>query len=443
MRVLVVGAGIAGLTALHTLREAGVDAVALEAQPVAGGRLRSERRAGYTLELGAQFSFRGYRATFALCERLGLLPELRAVPRSAALYQRATLYPIEGAPSWRRPWLSLERARAFERAHRHALRRLPRLVPTLLRHRARLTFTDQRSLAQLDHDSFAVYARQHLGEAALEQLLQPLVSAMTLGEPEDVSARYGMVLVRAALGGLFTLESGVSTLTQRLHERHRERVVLGTPVRRIAFRQGRAVGVETDHGLHEADHVVCATTASAASRLLPSLFSPLKALLAAVTYSSSTQLFVGVRGALLPAGCYALGLPRASGSFYAGVTDDAVKSPHLAPPGHGLLHGFTVDARAPQLASLPHDALLHALTEELRRWLPTLPRAPALTLVQRWPEAVCLASPALLVQRRRLGPGLHRVVPGLKLAGEYLYAPSVEGAVTSGLDAARAILESS
>lgn len=74
MRVLVVGAGIAGLTALHTLREAGVDAVALEAQPVAGGRLRSERRAGYTLELGAQFSFRGYRATFALCERLGLLP---------------------------------------------------------------------------------------------------------------------------------------------------------------------------------------------------------------------------------------------------------------------------------------------------------------------------------------------------------------------------------
>jgi len=54
MPALVVGGGISGLVCAHALRQAGVDAMLVEASSRAGGAVRSERRDGHLLELGPQ-----------------------------------------------------------------------------------------------------------------------------------------------------------------------------------------------------------------------------------------------------------------------------------------------------------------------------------------------------------------------------------------------------
>ncbi|MCS6800970.1 MAG: FAD-dependent oxidoreductase [Chloroflexota bacterium] len=55
MRAVVVGAGIAGLLAGHTLRDAGISVLLFEAGPVPGGRLATRQTAAGAADIGAQF----------------------------------------------------------------------------------------------------------------------------------------------------------------------------------------------------------------------------------------------------------------------------------------------------------------------------------------------------------------------------------------------------
>src|SRR6188472_4036420 len=73
MRVVVVGAGFAGLAAADALSAGGVDVTVLEARDRVGGRVWSrELPSGDVVELGAEFSLPGDRVIRELAARLGL-----------------------------------------------------------------------------------------------------------------------------------------------------------------------------------------------------------------------------------------------------------------------------------------------------------------------------------------------------------------------------------
>lgn len=72
-RVVVVGAGAAGLAAAMTLRDAGVDVLCLEARDRVGGRLLSVAGgAGGSLDLGATWFWHGESRVQSLVSRLDL-----------------------------------------------------------------------------------------------------------------------------------------------------------------------------------------------------------------------------------------------------------------------------------------------------------------------------------------------------------------------------------
>lgn len=73
MRVLVLGAGLAGLAAARDLRDAGHDVVVVEARERIGGRVWTDRTfADHPVEFGAEFVHGDRVATWPLIERLGL-----------------------------------------------------------------------------------------------------------------------------------------------------------------------------------------------------------------------------------------------------------------------------------------------------------------------------------------------------------------------------------
>jgi monoamine oxidase len=73
MRVVVVGAGLAGLVAAHELVAGGAEVVVLEARPRVGGRVWSQELPnGAVVEMGAEFILPGNTAILELAERFGL-----------------------------------------------------------------------------------------------------------------------------------------------------------------------------------------------------------------------------------------------------------------------------------------------------------------------------------------------------------------------------------
>jgi predicted NAD/FAD-dependent oxidoreductase len=105
MKVIVVGAGTAGLVATPALRNQGVEAVALEKADAPGGRISSSSSEGYILDLGAQFFTRYYETTFEVCRDVGLGGQLVDYHFRAAAWRDGRMYPLElsrdPAVTWR------------------------------------------------------------------------------------------------------------------------------------------------------------------------------------------------------------------------------------------------------------------------------------------------------------------------------------------------------
>jgi monoamine oxidase len=122
-RVVVVGAGFAGLAAADSLASRGTEVTVLEARDRVGGRVHSQRLDnGAVVELGAEFVLPGYDVLRETAGRLGL-----------ALYEKGTLYgdrEPRGGPPVSRDELIAAATALREPAEGSIAEALERLVPS-------------------------------------------------------------------------------------------------------------------------------------------------------------------------------------------------------------------------------------------------------------------------------------------------------------------------
>lgn len=99
MRLTVVGAGIAGLTAAHRRAAAGVDVRVLEREDRPGGRISTQPLGAAVIERGAQFLSTGYELIPELVRTAGLADELvRVSGRTLAVADDRSLRFHTGRP---------------------------------------------------------------------------------------------------------------------------------------------------------------------------------------------------------------------------------------------------------------------------------------------------------------------------------------------------------
>ena len=178
--VVVAGAGISGLALAFELRRLGVAVVVLESAGRAGGKIESDHREGYLCERGPASYLDRSGSITALAKALGI--DHRVVLASEAAERR--LVAAQGrlhdtpATAWSVATSSLLSWPAKARAALDLV--LPR-GPS----------------ARGGDESVAAFARRRLGVQAGERLLQPLVSGLYAGDPEQISLPSAFPLVAA------------------------------------------------------------------------------------------------------------------------------------------------------------------------------------------------------------------------------------------------------
>jgi oxygen-dependent protoporphyrinogen oxidase len=355
--VVIVGGGIAGLTAAFFLRDAPVRITVLEAAPRLGGKLAASQVAGVTVDEGAEGLYARRPKTTRLITAAGLDDQLTlAGATSTAIWTRGALRPLPAGQFMGVPSDMDELARSGILSADGVAR---------ARQDLELPATDR------DGDvSVAAYVSERLGREVLDRLVDPFLSDVCAGRSDELSfeamltplakaSRKHPSLARAAGSlipppppdgqepptGIGTLTGGLGNLPQVLVKA----VLADSPG--AAVRTGAQVAdlAPAEHGWRltvgsgaakehlSADAVIVAVPAGPAGRLLAGVpgAAPAAAEFAQMPYAS-----VGIVTLAYPRGAFAGGLaarglcgyrvPAVDGRAVNEVTFSTVKWPHLA-----------------------------------------------------------------------------------------------------------------
>ena len=436
-KIIVVGAGAAGLAAAYTLRNRGIAVTLLEASDRAGGRIAGEEVDGFHISTGAKFFPDHYHVAIGMCDELGV--PIRPISTSEvtmAFYRKGGVHVVNA--------VNLLAGRLFSP---QAIWQLLGFVRHLRRRKDDLDSGDYTRLLDLDtYGSVADFVRRLGYDELLEEALEPMVRALILCSTERLGTVFGLEALWAASKKRFSRFSspshGVGAFSDALTQACAADTLLSTPVERVALegREKRATGVFAKGKFMRADVVICATTATGVLQLIPDLPDNIRSVLQKVTYSSGCHVAFGVDGYPLDRKTgkrHAFTFfPELDDCFLATHADGTALSPATAPPGKSIVHAFASEERSSELFPLSDEEIKGRAINEIRRFVPAMPEEPLFGRVYRWEEAVCLANGGILTElhqiRRQGFPG----VEGLFLAGEYMDLPSVNGALRSGINAA-------
>ncbi len=269
MRVLVVGAGLAGLTCARELMAAGADVTVLEARSRVGGRVEGGKVAGAPVDLGGHW--------------LG--------PGQTRMYELAAEFGLAIQPTWNTGAMLIDLLGRQSRmkSHRGAVPRLsPFALADLGQGLARFTRLSRRTdleapwsgpdALRWDSQTFATWIDRNLRTAAGRAYFRVACEAVFAADAADLSMLHAMFYAHAGtdletllatdqgaqqdeiVGGAYQVAEGLAGLLG-------QRVRLNEPVRSITQDDGQA-GVTTYGGEHlAADAVVVALPPALAGRI--------------------------------------------------------------------------------------------------------------------------------------------------------------------------------
>jgi monoamine oxidase len=264
---VVVGAGLAGLTAARKLEAAGASVTVIEAQNRVGGRTMSGRVARTTLEMGGQWIGPNQRRIIALASELGVETFPTHLPGRTVFYEgeRRSEYEEDDEIPFADPTSLGEVQGAFR-----ALGELARGVPADAPWKA-------RDAAELDGQTLETWKLGYLQSSGARFYFDLAVESLYACEPRDVSLLGVLsdIASSGSFGGLFEIEAsaeeyrffgGAEEVSVRLARGLEGRVVLDSPVRRIVGEKD-SVLVESDRASVRAGAVIVAVPPALRGRI--------------------------------------------------------------------------------------------------------------------------------------------------------------------------------
>jgi oxygen-dependent protoporphyrinogen oxidase len=444
--VLVIGGGISGLACAYHLQQAGIPVRLLEAGSRPGGVIATREKDGFRFELGPQ-SFLSSEPLVALIDALGLKEQLlHADPRAPRyIFVGGRLVPAPLAPP------SLLTTPLFSAGTKW------RLLTEILGH----------TRPPAEDESIAAFVRRKFGDELLNRLVAPFVSGIYAGDPERLSLRaafpklhefevqYGSVLrgamkSRPAKGtpraGLCSFRDGMETLPRAIAARLGDSLLLETSV--AGLRHGKANGkpwFEVDIARNNrreslaASAVVIATPAEMASQILLSLSNKLAPLFSRIEYAPVAVVSACYRREQIqrPPDGFGFLVPRAEGLHVLGTVFNSALFAGRAPQGMDCVTSFAGGATDPKFCELSDNEITETICSEVARVLGAT-GMPAATNLHRYARALPQYNLGHTETVKSLET-LTAAIPGLFLAGNYLFGPSIGACVEQANQTAQAV----
>ena len=355
MRIIVVGAGIAGLAAATWLGRRGHDVSLFERDARPAGRAMTIRRPGSDdlVDAGTQYFHSNYRRARALLRDVGLDRELRKI-------RGRTRFVDPQAP-----------AHSFTTGHR-----LPYIGAGTLTQNVRLLGVGAWRLLRHPIAPYALAGDAGLdGTSAYAAVTEPfereynartMIAAGALVEPDHVEVSY-LQLIRLmriiVMTDYLTADRGIASLHEALAARllvHYGRAAAG-----LLERDGRIAGVRLEEGAEvAADHVVLAVPAADAAALLPADWTEERAFLEGVVHPPAILVTLFLDAPLEP-GVWAYVFPAPTDRLVSFCVDGAEKNPAMVPSRRAALQAWLCHPAASRVYGWSDEALIAAVRDEL------------------------------------------------------------------------------
>jgi phytoene dehydrogenase-like protein len=417
--VVIVGAGVAGLSAAHRLTSAGVTTAVLETAPWVGGRMSTEKVDGFRLDRIGQLLSTAY-------------PELRLTPGLDALVLRLFAPGVLVHSDGRRHLAGAVPSAGGARGALHAVRALasapaksaPRTSAPLgsAVDQARLgsalarlaSMPMERLLARPEAPAREALAARGVPARTVDGFLRPLLAALLCDPELTTSSRCADLALRAFAGGRLCLPEGGAETLPDLLARALPPGTVHTGVRVTSVSTNSVTTAE--HGEVRCRAVLLATDARAAAWLLPGLRVPDFHQLTVVHHTTDES----------PATGAALLLDADRGGPVAHTAVVSAVDPSRAPADRVLVSSTVLGPPPADLDTAVRTHLARLYGTSTRRW-ETL-------AVHHTAEAVPAMRPPHDLRRPV------RLLAGLYVCGDHRDTSTVQGALHSAHRAATAIL---
>lgn len=457
--VIIIGAGLSGLSAAYGLVEKGITHILLiDAQNTPGGKVHSLNENGFVFENGP-LAFQGSsKNLFQLCEKLNL-PLQAADPcgKYRFIYHNGQLCPIPMDP------ISL-------------------ITTPLLSFAGKLRLISEpfrNSKPQSADETISEFAKRRLGQEVLDNLLGPFLSGIYAGDPDIMSIRamfpkltewedqhgsvikgaFHMLLNRPKTAKptkkptkripsyqLFSFPGGLQTLANRLVEtlppgstRFGDSVVTLKKKPQGHYEVTLASGETL-----ETNALVLAAPTDALANLLETHHPQLAEPFSRLGYAPLASVHVAFEKSTFPHALNGFGFLKALSEKPEPIIGCIWASslfPDRAPEGQVLLSCYVGGRQHPDLLDLSDAELIERTVASLRRIFKTANLQATTAKVMRHPKALPLYQTGHVQTLQAIQQQLEADFPNVHLVGNFIQGVSMDRCVERGLAVAKAINE--